>query len=246
MLLKNVRLGATSAATIGICAMMSFASAVGAAIINFDVFPNGQAVRDRTVITTQYASLGVLFSSSAPAGGPTAAYFFGEASSQPNALWGIEANAGLREIVMDFPSPPTASMSVSLNVLSVGCGTVHATAFASDLITVVDAISLTRGFGGGNGYGNIDPITLSGTGIAQIYIWIEQTGEVVDGFGIDDVEITFQCLVDFDGDGFVTGLDFDLFVQAFEAGEATSDFDGDGFITGVDFDLFVQAFEYGC
>lgn len=51
---------------------------------------------------------------------------------------------------------------------------------------------------------------------------------------------------DFDGDGFVTGLDYDLYVQAFEAGEASSDFDGDGFITGLDFDLYVQAFEAGC
>ena len=50
---------------------------------------------------------------------------------------------------------------------------------------------------------------------------------------------------DFDGDGFVTGVDYDLFVQAFENGDVLSDFDGDGFITGLDFDLFVQAFEHG-
>jgi hypothetical protein len=54
------------------------------------------------------------------------------------------------------------------------------------------------------------------------------------------------CPADFDGDGFVTGIDFDLFVQAFEAGDMSSDFDGDGFITGIDFDLYVQAFEAGC
>lgn len=54
------------------------------------------------------------------------------------------------------------------------------------------------------------------------------------------------CAADFDADGFVTGLDYDLFVAAFEAGELTADFDGDGFITGVDFDLYVAAFEAGC
>ena len=51
---------------------------------------------------------------------------------------------------------------------------------------------------------------------------------------------------DFDGDGFITGLDYDLYVQAFEAGDAPADFDGDGFVTGLDFDLYVTAFEAGC
>ncbi len=54
------------------------------------------------------------------------------------------------------------------------------------------------------------------------------------------------CPADFDGDGFVTGADFDAFVQAFEAGDTAADFDGDGFITGIDFDEYVQAFESGC
>lgn len=51
---------------------------------------------------------------------------------------------------------------------------------------------------------------------------------------------------DFDGDGYVTCVDFDLYVVAFEAGEITADFDSDGFLTGADFDLYVQAFELGC
>ena len=55
-----------------------------------------------------------------------------------------------------------------------------------------------------------------------------------------------DCPPDFDGDGFVTGADFDAFVAAFESGAGTADFDGDGFITGVDFDAFVFAFEAGC
>lgn len=55
-----------------------------------------------------------------------------------------------------------------------------------------------------------------------------------------------ECPADFDGDGFITGLDFDAFVAAFEAGEAEADFDRDGFIAGPDFDAFVEAFEAGC
>lgn len=58
--------------------------------------------------------------------------------------------------------------------------------------------------------------------------------------------VIIACPVDFDGDGFVTSADFDLFVQAFETGDAWSDFDGDGFITGVDFDSYVVAYEAGC
>lgn len=54
------------------------------------------------------------------------------------------------------------------------------------------------------------------------------------------------CRADFDEDGFVSGLDFDLYVQAFEAGEIAADFNFDGFVTGMDFDSFVQAFEGGC
>lgn len=55
-----------------------------------------------------------------------------------------------------------------------------------------------------------------------------------------------ECAADFDGDGFVTGIDFDLFVTAFEAGDSAADFDGDGFITGIDYDLYVAAYEAGC
>lgn len=51
---------------------------------------------------------------------------------------------------------------------------------------------------------------------------------------------------DFDGDGFVTGEDFDAFVLVFEAGDITADYDGDGFVTGEDFDNFVADFEAGC
>ena len=54
------------------------------------------------------------------------------------------------------------------------------------------------------------------------------------------------CPADFDGDGFVTGIDYDLYVAAFEEGSSAADFDGDGFITGIDFDLYVAAFEKGC
>lgn len=54
------------------------------------------------------------------------------------------------------------------------------------------------------------------------------------------------CPADFDGDGFVTGEDFDAFLAAFEVGSVAADFDGDGFVAGEDFTGYVDAFETGC
>ena len=54
------------------------------------------------------------------------------------------------------------------------------------------------------------------------------------------------CTAEYDGDGFVSGADFDLFVAEYENGISEADVDGDGFVTGADFDRFVEAFEAGC
>lgn len=54
------------------------------------------------------------------------------------------------------------------------------------------------------------------------------------------------CRADFDGDGFITFEDFDAFVNAFEAGSASSDFNADGCLDFTDFDDFVTALEAGC
>ena len=62
----------------------------------------------------------------------------------------------------------------------------------------------------------------------------------------DGVGDACDCPADFDRNGFLTGLDFDAYVAAFEAGDPSSDFDSDGFVTGLDFDAYVQAFEQGC
>ncbi len=67
-------------------------------------------------------------------------------------------------------------------------------------------------------------------------------------FLADNVTVTraFLCPTDFNGDGFVTGDDFDAFVLAFIAGDNAADFDHNGFVTGEDFDAYVAAFEQGC
>jgi len=57
---------------------------------------------------------------------------------------------------------------------------------------------------------------------------------------------TATCPADYNGDGFVSGDDFDLFSGLFELGDPGADFNGDGFTSGEDFDEFTAAFEGGC
>ncbi len=56
----------------------------------------------------------------------------------------------------------------------------------------------------------------------------------------------YRCAADFDVNNFVNGDDFDLFVEAFEAGSPKADFDRNGFVNGDDFDGFAARFEGGC
>jgi len=79
-------------------------------------------------------------------------------------------------------------------------------------------------------------------------------GSVIDcvvsnGCGSDTsaaANYTVFCPSDFNMDGFVTGEDFDAFVDAFVLGDPSSDFNNDTFVTGEDFDGFVEAFVAGC
>jgi len=56
----------------------------------------------------------------------------------------------------------------------------------------------------------------------------------------------FACIADYDANGFVNGNDFDSFVVAFEAGNASADIDANGFVSGDDFDLYLDRFDAGC
>ena len=97
--------------------------------------------------------------------------------------------------------------------------------------------------GGGTSSGGV--FTLMGT-IGQPDAGVAMTGGAFTLVGGFWAASTPACPADFDGDGFVTGLDFDAYVAAFEAGDPATDFDGDDFVTGLDFDAYVQAFETGC
>ena len=96
---------------------------------------------------------------------------------------------------------------------------------------------------------NVEQVLLSSppAGVWRVVIDAPAVNVGEQGYGlVVSGEVSPLCDADFDGDGFVTGLDFDSFVGAFEAGDPLADFDADGFITGLDFDAFVGAFEAGC
>src|SRR5262249_24083102 len=91
------------------------------ATINFDTFPDGSPVPNHAVISTQYASLGVIFSSPNSNGAPTASVGVGEASSPPNGLWGLDEFSSVGSILpieMNFTACFPTNVQVTL--LSVG------------------------------------------------------------------------------------------------------------------------------
>jgi hypothetical protein len=54
------------------------------------------------------------------------------------------------------------------------------------------------------------------------------------------------CRPDFNNDGFLDGIDYDLFMAAFEAGLPNADYNADQFVDGIDYDSFANDFEGGC
>lgn len=51
--------------------------------------------------------------------------------------------------------------------------------------------------------------------------------------------------LDANSDGYINGIDRDLFGEWFDMGNPLADFNGDEFVNGIDFDEFVEAFENG-
>jgi hypothetical protein len=58
------------------------------------------------------------------------------------------------------------------------------------------------------------------------------------------------CPADYNGDGFVDGIDSDLFNNDFESADPNrqiiADYNGDGFVDGIDYDMFNNDFETQC
>ena len=74
-----------------------------------------------------------------------------------------------------------------------------------------------------------------------------QTSRDRNGNGIPD---ECDCTADYNGDGFVDGIDSDLFENDFESPDPVqqmrADINGDGFVDGIDYDMFNNDFENPC
>ena len=100
---------------------------------------------------------------------------------------------------------------------------------------------------GGGGAASGAGFTLTGTvGQADAGRMTGQSFELLGGFWSAAGGAPPECPPDYNGDGFVDGIDYDQFNNDFEAGNPAADYNHDGFVDGIDYDQFNNDFEAGC
>jgi hypothetical protein len=100
----------------------------------------------------------------------------------------------------------------------------------------------------GSGAGNI---SAAGSPGPERYIFGTIDWELPAGYTITSARgWTRPCPADYNHDGFVDGIDYDSFNNAFEnpdpAEQIRADYNHDGFVDGIDYDLFNNDFETPC
>jgi len=184
--MRNTHMNLRSAtrSVIAVAMFAVLAAPAGAVEINFDTLPGGIAV------TTQYQSLGAVFSSN----NDTAALIFSdpaEAKSQPNILVG---NNNFSNIYLRFIDPVTGNFStassVSVYAISVGFSRWSVTAKNGDGQTL-ETFVLQHLAGPVNGLGNQDLLTFASSSIASIDFVFTSTSPG-DGIGIDNLSFISQ------------------------------------------------------
>lgn len=141
----------------------------------------------------------------------------------------------------------TATSSGSASV-GAGCTNVSVSAFVQStlIVDVVRPSYYRRDVVGSCGLQVFPPPATYKRILPGRYTFTSSSSTSTNGSASFWLVLEDPCPVDRDNDGFVTGVDFDLFVGVFEDGGESADFDHDGFVTGIDFDEFVAAFELGC
>jgi probable HAF family extracellular repeat protein len=94
-----------------------------------------------------------------------------------------------------------------------------------------------------DGWFLVEAKAVSGTGAA---LHIAGNGTNPDGYFEGFVATISMCDADYNSDGFIDGIDYDLFNNAFESGDMAADYNLDGFVDGIDYDQFNNDFEAGC
>ena len=159
-----------------------------ATTIDFDTFPDGTPVPDRTRITDQYASCGVkLFTTEVPEGPQTFSFSL-VGGSPPNQL-GADGTSGNPEfthsIGVQFVSPVSQASITALDVDFNGL-ILEAFNSAGDLVNSVEVINP-------NDFAiQVDLMTVSGSGIVDLLIRQVtpggRIGFLIDGYNIDDLQ----------------------------------------------------------
>lgn len=72
---------------------------------------------------------------------------------------------------------------------------------------------------------------------------VETSADVLVQFTLNGLPIVWAGRCDFNLDGFVNGIDSDLFHNLFEVGDQRADYNNDGFVDGLDSDLWNNAWE---
>ena len=103
----------------------------------------------------------------------------------------------------------------------------------------------------------------SGTAQGSGTLSVTNANGVLNGMSYANIHSTFKgggeirgqveqhpCPADYNGDGFVDGIDYDLFNNDFESTNPSrqiiADYNGDGFVDGIDYDNFNNDFETPC
>ncbi len=203
-------------------------------------------------------------------GAPRRTYTFNSTNyggaSQPPELSGYAGGAALassfasdhRPVIGDFilaqpaPGPFALAMPADFSVdqpLTPTLSWNASTGASTYTVKIADNPGLTSPILTASGLATTSYIVPGGTlSECSTYYWGVTAVNAAGSSASTPASFSFATLypADFNGDGFVTGEDFDEFVALFEAGDIGADFNGDTFVTGEDFDEFVQHFVDGC
>jgi len=162
------------------------------------------------------------------------------ARAQRNSDSVFSTNCGSVAVVVNLLAvTPTSASSDRTNFCASDTGTISLTAAGGS----GDTLRWYSGSCGGTFVGTGAALVISSPTTTTTYFARWENG--CGNSACVSVVVTVRS-ADFNGDGFVTGEDFDAYVVPFEAGDLAADYNGDGFVTGEDFDAYVTDFEAGC
>ncbi len=150
-----------------------------------------------------------------------------------NVYW-IELNNNKLIVQWDFkrfeccPTSPTVTFQCQVNAAAGFRDCVYAQ-------FLYDSIETSPADGGANA-----TIASQVTESTPPLIWSLSTPFAVSNGTVLSVICKPPCRPDFNNDGFLTGEDFDSYVEAFLNSDLAADFDGDDFVNGADFDAYVS------